>query len=71
MGKEEVYYLAVKLKSTKTCRRLEKGVEVEIYEVGVAPRLGRDAAPWLGRGQSAPTGACLARPTGLNHKQVY
>ena len=37
VGKEEVYYLAVKLKSTKTCRRLEKGVEVEIYEVGVAP----------------------------------
>lgn len=31
---ETIHFLTVKLKSTKSCRRLEKGLSVEIFEVG-------------------------------------
>ena len=34
IGTEEVHYISVKLKSTKSCRRLEKGCEIEVFEVG-------------------------------------
>ena len=30
---ENISFLAVKLKSTKTCRKLEKGLEIEIFEI--------------------------------------
>ena len=31
---ETVRFLTVRLKSTKTCRRMEKGITIEIFEVG-------------------------------------
>ena len=36
VGSEEVTFLAVRLKSTKACRQLEKGLEIEIYQIGGA-----------------------------------
>ena len=31
---ETIHFLTVKLKSTKICRRMEKGLSIEIFEVG-------------------------------------